>query len=217
MARWFVLLLAISCATPRPDLPEAKRQVEAYVSSGTYAAEIAQVAGEARRYLESRAAAGGKLAMVADVDETAISNLQMMRLNDYGWIVNGPCDLQRGPCPIRGWTELSRGEPIRPVLELTRLAHQRGVAVFLITGRRETDRAATERMLRGAGYDWTRLVMKPEGLVVKSAVDFKAPERKRLADEGYAIVLNIGDQQSDLDGGFAERTFKVPNPFYFGR
>jgi len=33
-------------------------------------------------------------------------------------------------------------------------------------------------------------------------------------DQGYAIVVNIGDQMSDLDGGFAERTFKLPNPFY---
>jgi hypothetical protein len=27
--------------------------------------------------------------------------------------------------------------------------------------------------------------------------------------------VNIGDQMSDLDGGFAERTYKLPNPFYF--
>jgi hypothetical protein len=28
------------------------------------------------------------------------------------------------------------------------------------------------------------------------------------------IIVNIGDQ-SDLEGGHAEMTFKVPNPFYF--
>lgn len=32
---------------------------------------------------------------------------------------------------------------------------------------------------------------------------------------GYTIIANIGDQDSDLRGGHAERTFKVPNPFYF--
>ena len=41
------------------------------------------------------------------------------------------------------------------------------------------------------------------------------PERKKLVDQGYTIIVNIGDQMSDLDGGFAERTFKLPNPFYF--
>ena len=32
---------------------------------------------------------------------------------------------------------------------------------------------------------------------------------------GYLIILNVGDQESDLTGGFADRTFKLPNPFYF--
>ena len=36
----------------------------------------------------------------------------------------------------------------------------------------------------------------------------------RLEAEGYTIIGNIGDQLSDLEGGHAERTFKLPNPFY---
>jgi hypothetical protein len=28
-------------------------------------------------------------------------------------------------------------------------------------------------------------------------------------------VASMGDQQSDLTGGYAERTFKLPNPVYF--
>lgn len=217
MRRVLPLLLTLACAAARPDLAETKRQVAQYVDSGAYHADIAAVAAQAARYLESRAPQGGKLAIVVDLDETAISNLEMMRLNDYGWLVNGPCDLERGPCPIRAWTELSRGEPIKPVLDLTRLARARGVAVFIVTGRREEYRSATERMLRNAGYEWTRLILKPDGLEVQSAAEFKAPERKKIAGEGYTILLNIGDQESDLDGGFAERTFKLPNPFYFAR
>ena len=38
---------------------------------------------------------------------------------------------------------------------------------------------------------------------------------KQLTEQGYTILLSIGDQQSDLDGGYAERTFKLPNPVYF--
>ena len=30
-----------------------------------------------------------------------------------------------------------------------------------------------------------------------------------------AILVNIGDQQSDLAGGHARRAFKLPSPFYF--
>ena len=55
----------------------------------------------------------------------------------------------------------------------------------------------------------------PEGATFASAADFKAPERRKLTERGYTILLSMGDQQSDLDGGFAERTFKLPNPVYF--
>ncbi len=65
------------------------------------------------------------------------------------------------------------------------------------------------------GYEWERVILLPEGGSFKSAADFKAPERRKLTEEGYTILLSIGDQQSDLSGGYAERTFKLPNPVYF--
>ena len=32
---------------------------------------------------------------------------------------------------------------------------------------------------------------------------------------GFRIVANFGDQFSDLKGGYADKTFKLPNPTYF--
>src|SRR3954463_406202 len=104
--RALLLLLTIACAATRPSLPEAKRQVEEYIASGRYDAEIAGVAAEAAKYLESRAQAGGKLAIAVDVDETALSNLKGLRANDFGWVVPGSCDPDHGPCAFRGWIEL---------------------------------------------------------------------------------------------------------------
>jgi len=142
--------------------------------------------------------------------------MSALRANDYGFIVAGPCaDLPRGPCGFVSWIVLARAEPIRPVRELARFARSQGVAVFLLTGRPERLRAATEANLKAAGYEWTAVLLKPDALNSPSAVDFKAPERKKLIDQGYVIVVNIGDQISDLDGGYAERTYKLPNPFYF--
>ena len=46
-------------------------------------------------------------------------------------------------------------------------------------------------------------------------MDFKAPARRNIAQQGYTIVLTVGDQASDLAGGYAERTFKLPNPVYY--
>ena len=198
-----------------PSLVEAKREVAAYVASGRYEADIASVVDQATAYIESRAARGGKLAIVLDVDETALSNLPSFRANDYGFIVRGPCDLAAGPCGLGAWIMMGQAEPIKPVLALARLARARGVAVFFLTGRPERMRAATEGNLRAAGYEWTGVILKPDALNSASAVDFKAPERKKLVEQGYTIIVNVGDQMSDLDGGSAERTYKLPNPFYF--
>jgi acid phosphatase len=197
-----------------PSLVEAKREVSAYVLSGRYAADIAVVAADARAYLSGRLASGERLAIVLDVDETALSNLPALRANDWGFIIGGPCDLPRGPCGFVAWLELARAEPIDAVLTLARSARRQGVGVFFITGRPERFRAATERNLRAAGYEWTGLILKPDDLVVKSAVEFKAAERRKLAEQGWVIAVNVGDQASDLDGGHAERTYRLPNPFY---
>ena len=228
LARWSLvaacLIGAAGCASTGPSvspvaappsLVEVKREVSTYVDSGRYEAEVSAVVDQAAAFLESRVPRGGKLAIVLDIDETALSNLPSLRANDYGFIISGPCDLPRGPCGLLAWIGMARAEPIKPVLTLARLARQRGVAVFFLTGRPERLRAATERNLRGAGYEWTGVLLKPDALNTQSAVEFKAPERKKLVDQGYTIIVNMGDQMSDLEGGFAERTYKLPNPFYF--
>ena len=47
----------------------------------------------------------------------------------------------------------------------------------------------------------------------------RSPTSRALAseitDDGYNIVVNLGDQDSDLKGGYAEKAFKYPNPYYF--
>jgi len=43
----------------------------------------------------------------------------------------------------------------------------------------------------------------------------KAARAPKIEEAGYAIIVTVGDQQSDLDGGFAECGFKLPDPFYF--
>lgn len=54
-----------------------------------------------------------------------------------------------------------------------------------------------------------------------STVEYKALTRKHLeapiADGGFAadIVMNVGDQWSDLEGGYADASTKLPNPTYF--
>jgi len=49
-----------------------------------------------------------------------------------------------------------------------------------------------------------------------TTVEYKANTRKHIEqDLGYDVVLNIGDQFSDLIGGYADRAVKLPNPTYY--
>lgn len=48
-----------------------------------------------------------------------------------------------------------------------------------------------------------------------TVVSFKAPPRGDIENQGYKIIANVGDQWSDLNGGFSEQNFKVAYPFYF--
>src|SRR5258705_11469194 len=205
-------------ASHRPRVPsiyDTQRQVEKYVDSGRYDREVAKVVTAARAWLDKRVKTTAKPAIVLDIDETALSNWPAMRVNGWTRIVNGPCDLEKGPCGIRSWQAMAKSKAIAPTLALAQHAHKLGVAVFFITGRPEWLREATERNLRGQGNEWTEVMLEPEGVSFPNAADFKAPERRKIAERGYTILLNLGDQESDLEGGYAERTFKFTNRVIF--
>ncbi len=212
-----LLTLAGCAAHPAavPSLPDVQRQVAQYIDSGTYDRDVAAVVDRARAWLESRARAVARPAIVLDIDETSLSNWPAYRANGWGRVAAGPCELPGGPCGIRAWQAMAQAKGLAPTVALVRRARELGVAVFFVTGRPPELREATERNLREQGYSWDGLVLLPPGRSFASAADFKAPERKRIAEQGYAILLSMGDQQSDLEGGFAERPFKLPNPVYF--
>ena len=201
------------------NLGELKQQLLAYKSSGDYERGLAAVAARARADVEAHAADVAKPALVLDIDETSLSNWPEIKANDFGYIPSGACNrLPKGPCGARAWEEKGSAPVIAPTLQLFNAARAKGVAVFFITGRDEGERAATIRNLHRAGYrGWTKLIMKPLGLKVKSAADFKAPERAKIAAMGYSIIANMGDQPSDLAGGNPDDQagqFLLPNPFY---
>ena len=98
--------------------------------------------------------------------------------------------------------------------EVYRTARQLAIAVFFITGRGENVRDGTARNLAAVGCgEYEALICKPVG-ETRTSGEFKLAERRRIEADGYVIVANIGDQQSDFFGGSAEREFKLPAPFY---
>jgi len=202
------------CATPTrvavtepANLYPHKVELRAYVDSGRYQAGLEQVAARALAWVEERATRRlptERLAVVFDLDETLLLNWPSISENDFGYI----------PPLWEQWVDRAAAPAIESVREVYRAARKREIAVFYITGRSERDRAGTERNLRSIDCaDHVELICKPSEVKQTSAA-FKTAARERLTREGYTIIANLGDQESDLVGGFSERTFKLPNPFY---
>ena len=178
-----------------------------YVDSGAYEREMAAASAPLSQYLSERVAGkvpGERLTLVLDIDETVLSSLPTMRENDFGYV----------PAVWAAW--LARGEApaIEPMRAVFRAARKAEVEVVFITGRRERDRPGTEKNLRAVGLgDYAALYCTPDDFRGTTEA-FKTSQRRQLVTEGRTIIANVGDQASDLAGGFAERTFKLPAPFY---
>jgi len=188
-----------------PDLVAAKEAVKAYHDTGRYEEDIRQVTRQAFAYLQGRLQSGGKLAIVLDIDETSLSNWPQLVDADFGYFV-----------PLwEQWVKKAEAWAIGPTLNLYNYARSQDVAVFFITGRVQSLSQATEENLRKAGYEgWAGVTYKPDGASIPFAAAYKSAARKAIVEQGYTIVFTMGDQQSDLSGGYAERGFKLPNPFY---
>ena len=195
---------------------DAKIATLAYYDSGAYQKGLDAVVAQAINWLKSRASAVQRPALVLDIDETALSNWEILKRDDFGRPIGGPCDLaSAAPCGWAAWDQLGRDPAIGSTLGLFQQARAINVTVFFITGRPENQRAATERNLTAVGYGgYANLYMVPNDAHFDSAVDFKTPIRAEIERAGYTIIENMGDQPSDLMGGHAERTFLLPNPFY---
>jgi hypothetical protein len=198
------------------NVGDAKNAATAYHDSGTYERDLAAAGAPVEAWLSERASSAVKPAIVFDIDETALSNWDVIKADDFGRVIPGPCaHLPDGPCGWEAWDLRSQDKAIDATLNIYRRARSLNVAVFFITGRPENQRGATERNLRAAGYGtWQQLIMPPNGAKFASAADFKAPRRADIEQAGYTIIANVGDQPSDLAGGHAERAFLLPDPFY---
>jgi predicted secreted acid phosphatase len=211
---------AVAFADPPPAEPanigDLKSEAVAYYDSGAYLTDLQLVTAPAIAWIREEAPRVDRPAVVFDIDETALSNWEAVRANDFGRVIEGPCTaLPAGPCGWRAWDLKARSAVIAPTLDVFNTAKADGAAVFFITGRDESQRAATERNLADVGYvGFRQLIMEPVGAHFDSAADFKAPQRAKIEQQGYTIIANLGDQPSDLAGGSAEQTYLLPNPFY---
>lgn len=206
------LLTNISQAREPENLHTAKQRAIFYHDSSEYNFDQEAIVQQAISFLADKIAKNKelpepkKLAVVFDIDETSLSNYKILLSLDFAY--HSPhllTALEEADDPV-----------IQPTLKLYNFAKDNGVSIFFITGRPEELRIFTEANLKGVGFTkWVKLFLKPNEYKEKSVIPYKSGARKSIEAQGYQIVVNIGDQWSDLAGGYAERVFKMPNPYYY--
>ena len=223
--RWIGLLLVLICCSvdgqqavvtvpgEPANLDGIKQQLKRYQSCtepNCYVPQLEHQADLAIGFLKQSVAAakaGEKLALVLDIDETSLSNWAVETHDDFGYI----------PTDSNWCVALRCGKAIAGTLRLFREAEKDKVTVFFITGRPESQRADTEANLKAEGYDhWEELYLRPEDHPKdESVAQYKSGDRAKIVAKGYKIVLNVGDQMSDLAlHPQADHSVKLPNPFY---
>ncbi|MGC5034005.1 HAD family acid phosphatase [Streptomyces sp. DT190] len=157
------------------------------VDYATWQKDCQAVMDQALPYLKQRIAApkpGEKQAIVLDIDNTALET-------DFGFSYPQPAN--------------------KPVLEAARYAQDRGVAVFFVTARPGIIYSFTDYNLKQSGYRVSGLYVRGFVDLFKNVADYKTAQRADIEKKGYTIIANIGNSATDLSGGHAERTYKLPD------
>jgi predicted secreted acid phosphatase len=198
------LALAAPAHAETTRTAQTPEQIRAYNDSGQYLRDIAAVYAQAtssvRTQLRRRVR---KPAVVLDIDETSLSNYPCFDAKDFD--LSGLADCVR----------TSGSQAIGPARDFFRFARRRRVAVFFITGVPTLFLAARRTNLRQQGYVGTyEVIGRRDNDRRDTVVPYKSGARRRIQRRGFTILANVGDQESDLAGGYARRRFKLPNPIY---
>jgi len=190
-----------------PEEAEAKTGVQKgldFSRTAAYKREFAEAIRSARQSCKKHRGES-YMALVSDIDETLLDNREFFRAHP-----------QFKQPEFRAWIATGRASLLKPTAELLSWARQHGFAIFLVTGRREGERAPTISNLVRERIAYDGLYMRPDG-DERPAAQVKPELRQQIEKLGFKIVVSIGDQWSDLTGGHAEDCEKIPNQMYFIR
>lgn len=149
-----------------------------------------------------------KTAAVFDIDETTLSNFDYYRSSGFTWTQESWDE----------WTLSGGPKVIPPSYKLYSFLIQRGIKIIFITGRSEDEFPRTMKNLYNQGYTvYDTLICKPESLNHLTAQEYKTKTRQELTELGYTIIVNVGDQYSDILGANSGLRIKLPNYMYYIR
>ncbi|MER6272632.1 HAD family acid phosphatase [Streptomyces sp900105755] len=157
------------------------------VDYATWQQDCQSVMDQALPYLKQRIAAaepGAKQAIVFDIDNTTLET-------DFGFSYPQPAN--------------------KPVLNVAKYAQEHGVSLFFVTARPGIIYLPTEYNLEHDGYQVSGLYVRGFLDLFKDVAAYKTAQRVDIENKGYDIIANIGNSATDLSGGHADQTFKLPD------
>jgi hypothetical protein len=180
-----------------------------------------------------------------DIDETSLSNWTRIYQDEYFPFPSACNFTQKCSDKDWQWSEQAPAtEAVLDLYKLAQClevaASCTKVDVYFVTGRREGDKYVPKEVcdpsrdkcdpsLLKSPRDWTLgnllkagfMGVTPDHVYLRPrdssgpVSTYKTAKRIEIENLGKTIIANIGDQESDLVGLHVERTFKLPNPFYF--
>jgi hypothetical protein len=195
------------------------KALHTFSPTSSYADEVAGIVSDAEKALGKHDAETkpGK-AILFDIDDTTLNTYNYEIYSNF--VFNGTTNA--------AFVNAAVFPAVPGMVGLETFAEANGYTVFFLTGRPASQLAGTLANLTGVGYD-----VNPANVYLKdpaapwlsscsngttvtcTTTQYKSLTRQHIESLGYDIVANFGDQFSDLNGGFADQTFKLPNPMYF--
>jgi predicted secreted acid phosphatase len=178
---------AEAATTTTSASPTATTAAAEDVDYATWQTDCQTVMGQALPYLKTRIAATGpgeKQAIVFDIDNTTLET-------DFGFSYPAPAN--------------------KPVLDVAKYAQEHGVSLFFVTARPDIIASVTDYNLKHVGYQVSGLYVRNFIDLFKDVAAYKTAQRVAIENKGYTIIANIGNSPTDLSGGHAEKTFKLPD------
>ncbi|MDX3311951.1 HAD family acid phosphatase [Streptomyces sp. NPDC054884] len=157
------------------------------VDYATWQQDCQAVMNQALPALKQRIAAakpGEKQAIVFDIDNTTLES-------DFGFSYPAPAN--------------------KPVLDVAKYAQEHGVSLFFVTARPGIISGVTDYNLKTVGYKVSGLYVRGFLDLFKDVAAYKTAQRVTIESKGYTIIANIGNTPTDLSGGHAETTYKLPD------
>ena len=180
------------------------KDIRDYVKKGQYDKDLEMLVEKAKRYVNYELLTNkNNKAVIIDIDETILSNLpyisKQIHLNDVE--------------KLNRWQMTAQCIAIQPILGLYQWLMKQDLNIYFVTARPLDLKAATIENFKKLNIPYSQIIFR-DPIKWPIPKEFKIAMRKNIVNNNYDIILNVGDQPTDFEGGYWKRALKVPNPFY---